>query len=214
MGRTKIDWCDWVWNPVHGCHFDCPYCYANKMAQRRHDIFKDFHNVHFATRNFIKPFPSKPSLIFVNSMSDVFFWTPEWWDAVRTRLDQDASRKHLFVFLTKGDPLRAYPDQMPSNCIRGVTVTHAVGMFLVDRVLSEELINIEPMHGPIDPMKINPKRWLIIGAETGNRRGKILPEPKWIANLVDYFRGRVPIWMKDNLEEIWKKKLIQERPFP
>ncbi len=34
MNRTKIDWCDYVWNPVWGCRNDCPYCYARKIARR------------------------------------------------------------------------------------------------------------------------------------------------------------------------------------
>lgn len=34
MNRTKIDWCDYTWNPVTGCLHGCPYCYARRMAQR------------------------------------------------------------------------------------------------------------------------------------------------------------------------------------
>ena len=34
MSKTKIDWCDEVWNPVWGCSFSCPFCYARKFAYR------------------------------------------------------------------------------------------------------------------------------------------------------------------------------------
>lgn len=34
MNRTKIDWCDYVWNPVWGCYRGCKYCYARKFARR------------------------------------------------------------------------------------------------------------------------------------------------------------------------------------
>jgi len=34
MNRTKIDWCDYTWNPVVGCLHGCPYCYARRMAER------------------------------------------------------------------------------------------------------------------------------------------------------------------------------------
>lgn len=34
MNKTKIDWCDYTWNPVTGCLHNCPYCYARKIANR------------------------------------------------------------------------------------------------------------------------------------------------------------------------------------
>jgi len=34
MNKTKIDWCDYVWNPVWGCYRGCRYCYARKFARR------------------------------------------------------------------------------------------------------------------------------------------------------------------------------------
>jgi protein gp37 len=34
MNKSKIEWCDYTWNPVTGCVNDCPYCYARKIAER------------------------------------------------------------------------------------------------------------------------------------------------------------------------------------
>lgn len=34
MNKTKIEWCDYTWNPLTGCKHDCPYCYARKVAKR------------------------------------------------------------------------------------------------------------------------------------------------------------------------------------
>lgn len=34
MNRSKIEWCDYTWNPVTGCLHGCPYCYAEKIALR------------------------------------------------------------------------------------------------------------------------------------------------------------------------------------
>lgn len=34
MHKTKIDWADATWNPITGCHHECPYCYAEKMTRR------------------------------------------------------------------------------------------------------------------------------------------------------------------------------------
>jgi hypothetical protein len=36
--------------------------------------------------NFDKPFPKKPSLIFVNSMSNFTYWKPEWTERVLDKI--------------------------------------------------------------------------------------------------------------------------------
>ncbi len=34
MNKTKIDWCEYTWNPVTGCLHGCKYCYAKRIADR------------------------------------------------------------------------------------------------------------------------------------------------------------------------------------
>lgn len=34
MNKTKIEWCDYTWNPVTGCLHKCEYCYARRIAKR------------------------------------------------------------------------------------------------------------------------------------------------------------------------------------
>lgn len=34
MNKSKIEWCDYTWNPITGCRHDCEYCYARKMSAR------------------------------------------------------------------------------------------------------------------------------------------------------------------------------------
>ena len=34
MNNTKIEWCDYTWNPAWGCKNLCNYCYARKIARR------------------------------------------------------------------------------------------------------------------------------------------------------------------------------------
>lgn len=34
MNKSKIEWCDFTWNPVTGCRHGCPYCYAERQANR------------------------------------------------------------------------------------------------------------------------------------------------------------------------------------
>ena len=34
MNKTKIDWCDYSWNPITGCLHECDYCYARKPGNQ------------------------------------------------------------------------------------------------------------------------------------------------------------------------------------
>lgn len=34
MNRTRIEWCDYTWNPITGCRHGCRYCYARRMTSR------------------------------------------------------------------------------------------------------------------------------------------------------------------------------------
>ena len=68
-------------------------------------------------------------------------------------------------------------------------------------------LSIEPILEPIQ-LYVRPD-WLIIGAETGNRKGKVIPERKWIEELV---ATGLPIFMKDSLIPIWGEDLIRQWP--
>jgi protein gp37 len=55
--------------------------------------------------------------------------------------------------------------------------------------------------------------WVIVGAETGNRKDKVVPERAWIEKLVDLCKNaEIPIFMKSSLADIWGEPLIQEFP--
>jgi protein gp37 len=34
LNKSKIEWCDYTWNPVTGCLHGCDYCYARRIAER------------------------------------------------------------------------------------------------------------------------------------------------------------------------------------
>lgn len=56
--------------------------------------------------------------------------------------------------------------------------------------------------------------WVIIGAETGNRKGKIIPKKEWIDNIVDECeRYGIPVFMKDSLVSIMgEENMLREFP--
>lgn len=56
--------------------------------------------------------------------------------------------------------------------------------------------------------------WIIIGAETGNRKDKVIPEKSWIKNIEDaaHLTG-ASIFMKESLRDIMGDDFVQEFPW-
>jgi len=152
-------------------------------------------------------------------MSDACWWKKEWIDAVVERIKDYPM--HLFVFLTKRPDLllkNYHWETRPRNIIIGVTSTTQKEIDNVDRHVYTRfystLINIEPMHGKIelDPVRLFYTTWIILGAETGNRKGKILPQKEWIASIMrQCSASRIPLFMKDNLRQVWYGEMVQNR---
>lgn len=79
-GKSKIEWTERTWNPVTGCSkisSGCQNCYAAKMAARLKAMGSQKYRNGFdvTLHEYCLDEPLKiriPSLIFVNSMSDLF----------------------------------------------------------------------------------------------------------------------------------------------
>jgi len=161
--------------------------------------------------------PNKPSVIFVNSMSDPEWWDPEWMHKVFNKIRDNF--KHTFIFLTKNPEI--YKKHIfPLNSRLGITVTNREDILKVEKFIERNELNshfqfflsMEPILEKLEQPGqefLDFFSWLIVGAETGNRKGRVTPERKWIYNLMDW---GIPIFMKNNLASIWSKKLIQEIP--
>jgi len=163
--------------------------------------------------------------IFVCSMADLFGeWVPdEWIEEVFAACEQ--APQHNYLFLTK-NPDR-YMDIM-HNLKRDTAPRFYFGLTVTDEYyarVAEEIIgycyadlmlflSVEPLHADISGLvDFEGLHWVIIGAETGNRKGKIIPERTWVENIVRECRAvGVPVFMKSSLAEIWGEPLIQEFP--
>ena len=57
--------------------------------------------------------------------------------------------------------------------------------------------------------------WIIVGAETGNRKGKIAPERAWIENIIEAAAiTHAAVFMKDSLKPIvGKGNMRRELPW-
>ncbi len=121
----------------------------------------------------------KPRTIFVGSMADLFGdWVPdEWIDEVFAACEK--APQHRYLFLTKNPNRYVELDRsgkLPksTNTWYGSTMTTQRANFLIDRTRNT-FLNIEPLLSDFPLDDVIPKgsiKWIIIGAETGNRKIK------------------------------------------
>jgi protein gp37 len=212
MQKTKIEWCDITWNPVIGCKTNCVYCYAKKINQRFKYI-KNWNNPEWREKSFNKKFPKKPSIIFVNSMSDIVYWKKAWMEKVINKIKDNP--QHKFLFLTK-NPGIYYMYNFPCNVLKGVTLTGSykdtnVDIALMALMRKIDFISYEPLMSRVDiPSNI---KWVICGMETGSRKNRIMTIPSWIEQIRDQCKDyKIPLFMKNNIESIWGVPLQQNFP--
>lgn len=163
----------------------------------------------------------KPRTIFVCSMADLFGeWVPdEWIEQVFKACE--AAPQHRYLFLTK-NPKR-YVDLYAKNILPigkgywyGTTVTSPEQPFFYSRVPDDNphtFVSIEPIMGSFGKIKDLPN-WVIVGAETGNRKGKVAPRKEWIDGIAEACkRYRTPIFMKESLRGLMGADFRQEFPW-
>ena len=61
--------------------------------------------------------------------------------------------------------------------------------------------SMEPLLGPVDMSKAEGlPQWVILGAETGNRREKVVPRREWVDQITQFCaENEIPVFFKDNL---------------
>lgn len=107
MSKTKIEWTEKSWNPVTGCSkvsVGCKNCYAEGIAKR---FWKDrkFTDVKCHEDRLEQPLHwRKPSMVFVNSMSDLFHEKVPFEFIIkvfRIMSELQTNEGHIFQILTK-----------------------------------------------------------------------------------------------------------------
>jgi protein gp37 len=169
----------------------------------------------------------EPQNVFVCSMADLFGeWVPdEWIDKVFDVCN--GAPQHRFLFLTK-NPKRYMElyNVLPrsNNFFFGTTVTTKDTEYWYSG-RHNWFLSIEPIMSKFTgrgisghmPMWEGPglkPMWVIIGAETGNRKGRVVPKREWIEILVDVCRKEnIPVFLKNSLAPVWGEPLIQEYPW-
>lgn len=214
------------------------YCYARRAAKRVGHLCKQYptaeqveqHGLdpdlslcaqywpHFHEERLEEPVKrKKPAGIFLGSMCDL--WDPhveqKWREAIWDVIEQ--TPQHLYWVLTQ-QARRFDLDEIPcvGNLWIGVTVTRAYDLhrhwllreqriarrFVSFEPLRGELWNFVPLAGDLD--------WIIIGAETGNRSGKVIPKREWVQQIVgSAVVANIPMFVKDNLAGVMGEDYVR-----
>ena len=164
----------------------------------------------------------KPQTIFVCSMADMFGdWVPEdWIDQIFTACL--AAPQHRYLFLTKNG--KRYIELAKNGVLvdrenfwYGCSVTRPEEpFFFSDRY--KTFASIEPILEPFDWVPglnhIELPDWIITGAETGNRKGKVKPERDWLDGIINgCAEHHIPLFMKESLRELTGSDFKQEFPW-
>lgn len=161
------------------------------------------------------------SNIFIGAMADVFGeWIPDEWiiDILETCKRHP---QHNYMFLTKNSSRYmqlAEQGILPENknFWYGSTITGPEDIFWWSDH-HKTFVSIEPLLKPFDTVGVDAVKkvdWVIIGAETGRRKEKVIPEEKWIEDIVNDCRtAQIPIFMKESLLNIMGEEKMH-REFP
>lgn len=170
----------------------------------------------------------KPRNIFVCSMADLFgAWVPGEWIAQVLKACDNAAQ-HRYLFLTKnpsrykelGNLLPAHrrppavAEMWFGHSYTGIGAYRPIPLPLV----YSRFVSIEPLLHSLseqDMMAVAATNdWIIIGAETGHRKGKVTPYKRWVDGITYYAKkNNVPVFMKESLREIMGDDFIQQFPW-
>lgn len=163
----------------------------------------------------------KPRTIFVCSMADLFGeWVPdEWIEAVFAACEK--APQHRYLFLTKnpkryGELAKAGKLPQKDNMWYGSTLDSMRAKRYPGMLLDNTFVSIEPLTEYMDVGlgSFGSDGWVIIGAETGNRKDKVTPQKEWIDKICEAADiTHMAVFMKDSLIPIVGEENMR-REFP
>lgn len=197
MSQSRIEWTEATWNPTVGCtkiSAGCKHCYAEAMAVRLHAMgtpgYENGFKLTVLPDRLSEPLRrKKPTVYFVNSMSDLFHknipdsYIDQVFDVIAR------SPQHTFQVLTKrADRMAQYfrNRTVPANAWLGVTVENRKdGVHRIDRLreinASIRFLSVEPLLEDIGEIDLTDIHWVIVGGESGSRARPMRPE--WVESI-------------------------------
>lgn len=189
---SRIEWTEQTWNPIVGCtkvSAGCKNCYAEVMARRLQAMGTPGYEKGFSLRLIPERLKDpmnrkKPTIYFVNSMSDLFHdkvpaeYIDQVFDVIR------ATPQHSYQILTKraARMARYFRDRtVPDNVWLGVSVEnkkHGVPRIDYLRKIPARIrfLSVEPLLEDVGALNLEDIHWVIVGGESGQKARPMKPE--------------------------------------
>jgi protein gp37 len=219
---SKIEWTEQTWNPVTGCTKispGCKNCYAETMAHRLQAMgapgYENGFKLSLLPERLNQPYQRrKPTMYFVNSMSDLFQdGVPDSFiDEVMTVIAD--TPWHTYQILTKrsGNMRRYFESRdVPVNAWLGVSVEDK--KYGVPRIhdlkaikAHTRFLSIEPLLENLGRLPLTGIHWVIVGGESGAYARPM--KESWALNIkkqceardVDFFFKQWGTWGADGVK--------------
>lgn len=213
--NTKIEWTDATWNPVRGCDLispGCQHCYAQTFAERFRGVpghpYEQGFDLRLVPEKLAEPLTwSKPQMVFVNSMSDLFHEDiPDEYVVIVARV-MAAANWHTYQVLTKrSERMR----ELLQTKLRfaaeldhiwwGVSVENRKhGLPRIDHLREAApamtFLSVEPLLEDLGPFDLTRIDWVIVGGESG--AGARPMKKEWVISVLRQCgQARVPFFFK------------------
>jgi protein gp37 len=180
---SKIEWTEQTWNPTVGCNkisAGCKNCYAETMAKRLQAMgtpgYENGFKLSVLPQRLDDPaHRKKPTVYFVNSMSDLFHDNIPDTYIERVFAVIRATPHHTYQVLTKRAArlARFFKNrEVPANAWLGVSVEnkkHGVPRIDYLRQVPARIrfLSVEPLLEDIGELNLTGIHWVIVGGESG-----------------------------------------------
>lgn len=220
---SKIEWTEQTWNPVTGCTKvspGCKHCYAETLSKRLHAMGtpgyeKKFSEINLLPERLTQPLDrKKPTMYFVNSMSDLFHEEIpfKYIDKVFEVIVQ--TPHHTYQILTKrSERMRDYfkTRNVPKNAWLGVSVEDKkYGLPRIPHLqeidADTRFLSIEPLLENLGRIRLRGIHWVIVGGESGAKARPM--NEQWVLSIrnqcgkagVDFFFKQWGSWGADGVK--------------
>ncbi len=213
--NSKIEWTDATWNPVRGCtkiSLGCAHCYAETFAERFRGVpghpYEQGFDLRLVPDKVTEPLIwSRPRMVFVNSMSDLFHKDVSDEYIMNVVDVMSVANWHIYQVLTKrSERLRELLQSKLKDAAAmqhiwwGVSVENRKhGLPRIDHLrqssAATSFLSIEPLLEPMGKLDLRGISWVIVGGESGAKARPLKRE--WVIDIQRQCkRAGVPFFFK------------------
>jgi protein gp37 len=148
---------------------------SNRLQAMRMEKYKNGFEISIHPNELTRPYEwRKPSLVFVNSMSDLFHKDVPFSFIKKVFKVMNETPRHTYQVLTKrGDLLFKYHEKLTwtANIWMGVSVENDKVTERIDHLRKTnahmKFLSLEPLLGPLPNLNLDNIDWAIVGGESG-----------------------------------------------